>query len=1115
MSEYYGQTHFVDHQINSYNYFITEGMQEIVRRECPLTINNLTMNFTDVRLEKPVIVKKIIKRLESMDRKDLDCVEITEDAVPVKGGEKTIINYVTTPMFPQDARKRNMSYEGTISATLIVENMETKKTTIHKNISLGKLPVMLHSKACRLTEENKVEQGECANDFGGYFINKGKERVLIGQMRRAYNKVYVGKSPDDKYEYLAEMRSMNEQGGSILVQLKINTDNHELFFSLPYIKTKSFIPAGLVFKALGATKEEMYSYTRVSKPEILETLSYQYDSEATPDEVFEYIANNISDETKDAEYVKTILRKELFYHVGELTFTKSAKHLGYMIKKIVDTAYNGRMLDDKDNLANKRLDGTSELISFMFQMLFKQFIKTLCNNIENKKNPDPVSLIKDNKVITHVMNQVFMTGNWNTQKSSQFTRVGVSQVLSMQNYGAKLSHLRRIMLPIGKMGKNPGARQLHASHFSFICPYETPEGDTVGIVSNLALSVVISQPTDPNIVLEKMKEMTTFREDDQGKSIVLLNGCIVGTCDVSIRFYKEFDALRKSEIVDKSVSIVRLVEENEIHIQTDGGRFLRPLFALGPGNKVLYKNGVNKTWNEHVKDNSIVFREVWELEQSVVAMTETDLTKYRCDYLEISPSSTMMGIMASAIPLSNHSQSPRNAYQSSMGKQAIGIPSMAYANRYDTSLHVLNTPQQPITKNELINVLRFNEMSHGANPIVAIMTFSGFNQEDSIILNKGSLDRGLFMTTTYKTITEEEKKNDSICSPKFQYRNRNYDYGNLNENGLVWKKNVFLRKGTVLIGKVTKKMIKNDEGIRIAEITDSSIVVKHGEEGYLDAVLDTLNEGVRVIKIRIRVLRRPEIGDKFASSTAQKGTCGMIFPEEDMPFDKDGVKPDLIINPHAIPTRMTINMLIEMGFNIVGCKLGKMMDATPFKHPDIESELKEYSDQIKMKAFEKERFANEDLETFAKRLGLDSFASQLMDGRTGERFPTKIFMGPCFYQQLKHRVSDKIYSRLVGPVDPTTHQPVAGRSREGGLKCGEMERDGMISHGSTKILNECLFERSDKYVIPVCRSCGMVPNKRDYCTTCEESNIEMKNMPYATKLFYQELLGMGLNLLIR
>jgi len=1098
LKQYYNQTHFVNHQIDTYNDFITRGMQAIVKREPPIEANNFKVQFNHVYVDQPKFVKKIKDRSINNDVPG-SCIEITEDAEVIKEGQKVIVTYVNSPLYPNEARKRSINYDGVINASITITHTETNKKTEHHQVQIGKIPVMLRSNACRLTDNNKEFHYECLNDFGGYFIIKGKERVLIGQLRRAYNKVYVEKTSDDKYGYMAEIRSMNEKGNSVLIQLKVITATNELFFSLPYIKAKSLLPAGLVFKALGITEKDMKQIVRLDTyPDILNLLVEQYNMEMTTEEAIESISNDITDDTKDCVYVRDILHKELFYHVGELTPHKSALHLGYMIKKLVACMHNNRMLDDKDNLANKRIDSTSALLEFLFQILFKQFVKTLTNQMENKKNPDPIAIIKDIKIITHSMNQAFMTGNWNTQKSSLFTRIGVSQVLVMQNYGAKSSHLRRIMLPVGKKGKIPSARQLHASHFSFICPYETPEGETVGLVSNLALSANISTYICPKLTTDVIVGMELFRNDFSGCNLIFINGCIVGSCDEAFKFVKAFNEFRCSNLLDRNISITRLTEENEIHIWTDEGRLLRPLFTIGPRNSILYKDSPLKTWNSYVDENKIVFREVWELEQSVVALTEEDLKKNRCDYLEICPAATLMAVMASVIPLSNHSQSPRNAYQASMGKQAIGIPSTAYQERYDTTLHVLDMPQKPLTKNEMVSVLNFDEMSHGANPIVAIMTYSGFNQEDSVILNKGSLDRGLFTTTTYKSIVEEEKKRGSsdfetICLPKFQYRNRNYDYSHLNGDGLVWKKNIYLKKNMVIIGRTTKKMIKKEDGVRVAEISDTSIVIKHGEEGYLDKVLSTLNnEGIRIFKVRIRIPRIPEIGDKFASSTAQKGTCGMIFSECDMPFDKDGVKPDLIINPHAIPSRMTINMLIEMCFNMVGCKLGIQMDATPFKHRNIEDELIDW----------------------ASRAGITTYASTMMDGRTGELIPSKIFMAPCFYQRLKHMVVDKIHARVAGPLDTLTHQPVAGRSRDGGLRFGEMEKDCMLSHGSTRILKDCLFEQSDKFVIPVCKGCGNIPDKRTFCEICQEGNIEMKNMPYATKLLYQELLGMGLKLKI-
>ena len=1215
LKEYFESTGFVDHQLDSYNHFVSNGIQAIVDREPVIKVASKTgdsvllIKFGHVYVDTPKIVQ------------------------PNRTIERTV-----ELMYPNDARQRNISYEGTIFSSLKIMNPVTNQVTEHMQIPIGKIPVMVRSSVCNLTEANKVSKMECSNDRGGYFIIKGKERVLVGQLRRSFNKVYVEQTRDEKFQYFAEIRSCNASGMSVLTQLKINHVTNEMFFSLPYIK--SLLPAGLVFKALGVTQEEMLIYSRVRNSEIQEILIEQFNREATSQEAVDCIYTtyggkeepvnqiiidacktllrqvgptkedllleilidadfqprelhknmmlklqestvrdiqieklviavwtfiqqhekkselllklkktlecvyhlppygiasaligvvqgcipelSVKKEHMFVDYIRTIFEKEIFYHIDQLTPQKVALHLGLLVKKLTDTVTGRRMLDDKDNLANKRLDSTASLIAFLFQGLFKHFVKTITKQLEMKKNPEPLNVIKATNNITYGLNMSFMTGNWNTQKNASFIRVGVSQVLSMQNYGAKMSHLRRIMLPIGKKGKNPHARQLHPSHFSFICPYETPEGDTVGIVSNLTLSVKVSNEIPHTLVDRALRGISSLEyENYAGSVLVLLNGVIIGSTGRAYAFYNEFCRFRESDAIHDHVSIVWLRDDKEIHIQTDEGRLLRPVFTVDQNIPRYAKFPGLKTWSDHIKASTIVFREVWELEQSIVALSIDDLEKNRCDYLEIRPSMTMMGIMASVIPFSNHSQSPRNAYQASMGKQAIGIPSEAYAQRYDTTLHILNTPQTPITRNEMVTALKFNEMPHGSNLIVAIMTWTGFNQEDSVILNKSSIDRGLFAATTYKTITEEERKRgnsdfETFCLPKFHLRNRSYDYSFLDESGLISaskytenlheketgtrvngvtiNKACWLKKGVVIIGKTVNKMVKVDNN-RVSETTDASIVIKHGEEGFLDSILDTMTtDGVRIIKIRIRIPRTPEIGDKFASSTAQKGTCGMVYSEEDMPRTKDGLCPDLIINPHAIPSRMTINMLIEMCLNLVGCTLGLSMDATPFEHGDIENEL----------------------DSWAKKAGIDFYTTDMYSGFTGERIPQKIFIAPCFYQRLKHMVADKIHARVAGPLDTLTHQPVAGRARDGGLRFGEMEKDCMLSHGSTRILKESLFDKSDKFVIPICVKCGIVPSNRTFCRTCQtEDNIELKNMPYATKLLCQELEAMGIKLKIK
>lgn len=1068
VTEYIKKTNLVSHQITTFNDFVTNGIQEIVNREPDIITENAVIKIGQVFIDTPKIT----------------------------GSSKRI----TKNLYPNEARNRNITYAGTIYVNVMVTKNQT--TVTHTRVGIGEMPVMLRSMVCNINEHNVVNERECPNDPGGYFIIKGKERVLVGQLRQDYNKTYVFPQTD-KYEYMAEMRSINSFGNSVLVQAKINS-KYEMCFSLPYLNAKDHINAGLAFKALGVTKEQMFSFVHLDMTtkslteqscyeNVLEILSIQYDECETQSDAEIFISKLLVD--KDQEFVKTILKKEVFCHLGTLTPVKTGTHLGFMIKKLVETMVGKIAPSDKDHLANKRLDTTSSLIAFLFQGLYKQFLKNIQTQLAAKKNLEIVSVIKNSSTsITHRLHMCFMTGAWEIQKNATFMREGVSQILSRQNYKAAISHCRRIMLPIGNKGKNVKMRQLHSSHFGFVCPYETPEGPTVGIVLNLAMMADVSLEIPTQEIIEVLETLKTFSFDKENKNLVLVNGIVVGSTENGYLFSQEFNEYRNSDRMDPTVSCVRIENVNEVHICSDHGRLMRPVFVV-KDNEIVFERDGTQSWEEGIKNKSIVFKGSWELDQHVIAMTKEDLKLNKCDFAEIYPAIGMMGISAVDIPFPNHSQSPRVAYQACMGKQAIGTPTLAFQHRYDTTLQVLDTPQIPITRPEIINVIKFNEMSHGCCPIVAIMTYTGFNQEDSIILNRSSIERGLFHSTTYKTITEESKKRgnsdfETICLPKYEYRRREYNYEYLNEDGIINKPktgSLWVRKGDVIIGKTLCKMTKKNDK-RCTETLDTSVVVKHGEEGYVDSVLDAMtNDGIRVVKIRLRIPRIPEIGDKFASSTAQKGTCGMIYSQEDMPFDKNGITPDLIMNPHAIPSRMTINMLIEMCYNLVGCENGKHYDATAFAHGNVV----------------------EDLNNLLVENKWDSYMSTLYCGFTGQKIPSKIYMGPTFYQRLKHLVATKIHSRMCGPLDTLTHQPVAGRAKDGGLRFGEMERDAVLAQGCSRFLKECLFDKSDKYTVAICTKCGNIPHDSKYCHKCKDDEIEVKNMPFATKLLYQELMAIG------
>lgn len=429
-----------------------------------------------------------------------------------------------------------------------------------------------------------------------------------------------------------------------------------------------------------------------------------------------------------------------------------------------------------------------------------------------------------------------------------------------------------------------------------------------------------------------------------------------------------------------------------------------------------------------------------------------------------------------------------------MVKQAIGfVP--CHNLKTETVSHTLNYPQKPLVTTDIAEVNGFNDYPNGINAIVAIACYTGYNQEDSIILNKASIERGLFGSITYNTYTAEEKKNgiveERITVPLDSIKTRDCNYGLLAPNGVV-RRRQRVKKGDVIIGKVTIKN-KNEE----ERVVDSSIVIQAGEEGFVDRIIDTVKDGCRIVKVVVGQLRLPEIGDKFCSGMAQKGTCGMIYPQEDMPFTADGMTPDIIINPNCIPSRMTINQIIST-------VMGKLYCIDP--KPEYRNGLpfRENSSTI----------LNDLCQSLTKH-GFNHSGTEVMYcGFTGKKIKSEIFMGPVYYHRLKHMVADKMHARSHGQVTTLHRQPNCGRSQGGGLRFGEMEKDCMLAHGATKFLNERMFSCSDPFQINVCGDCGSIASTNKKCHSCDSNNIKRCNIPYSSKNLLQELNGMGIKIKI-
>jgi DNA-directed RNA polymerase II subunit RPB2 len=1484
------QVGLVDHQIKSYNNFIVLGLSDILTSSDIKLSEDHSIRLSNVYIPKPTV---------------------TED-------DRTV-----HALIPSAARNRDLTYESSIYVT-VTETVDGV-VKVHNRVEICTIPIMLGSQNCHLhntTKQERVAMKECEYDNGGYFIVNGNERVIVPQLRSSYNIPLVFEQQTDKFEFICEMRSISESTGhSVVIKTMIGHDNRSIMIDIPH--TKEPIPVGILFKALGFhTHDEIYNlisldckdvnmYTRfIIRDSFCSDIDcafeYFIDEGGNADEwtdmssldrdvwerksiqmkALDYIGSrsiNYINTCDIRDYATQITKMELFPHLGiNITNHERAIFAGYMINRLLSTKLKMRTFDDRDNYMNKRVESPGILCRELFIQLFKKYKDSIINTSIKKRNArfDIIPVMTKNNTITSGIRHCFSTGNWGVPKSS-YIRAGVSQILSRLSYGATLSHLRRVCIPIGKESKNTKIRQLNPSQIMYICPCETPEGQPVGIVMNFTLMTKISEYTSTCIIKNIVEHCGCFiRISEADISIdttnVFINGSLIGFSHDYSEFMIELRKRRFDKQFSSDVSISYDADNDEVHVFTDAGRLLRPVLTLTDG-MLNIKETDGCDWNDLVERGKIQYVDNSEVNGSVIAFCGDELSKYVCDYCEISPA-MILGVMGSIIPWPDHSQSPRNCYQTSMGKQAMSMYALSYNNRSDTISHVLGYPQRPLVSTRASKLMGFDDMPSGINAIVAIACYSGYNQEDSLIMNKSAVDRGLFSATSYRTHTEQEKKHGVYCfevigCPPLDKRKMDVNYGLLGDDGIVRKRfpngrNVYVQKGDVIVGK---SFVDSSKGVD-SVTSDCSLTIKKGEEGFIDRIdITKTPDGYKMVKVVIRTDRKPEVGDKFASRAAQKGTClignslvtmangtskyikdikygesvwgykdsglvtemcsktaymglkntvcvkllsgtelictsdhrimttdgwkeagrldnsdavlgnlntphdiacesendwilnmsyvdngtthelniqmnedrlkalafarvlgyiignikrpgsnrmcldipfkheadcnsfsrdvimvcgeqpqtyegdiqyicriptklyrfvnsvsgvrldyqldkhttiipvfldnapvsiirefiaglagscgdvscygiceihkwnihklllkcgvgniisyentlmsrvergvrilkshefmnrigfrydienqcrlcatvscpdsmtqtkwlekigaiewfdhfpsdkipcysipvqsvqngnkehvyditipgissfiangivvhncGMMYSQEDMPWTSDGIVPDIIINPHCIPSRMTINQLMESVLGKTCLLTGKFGDATPFSNESSVGIASKICKDLQM-----ENMNGHGMEV-------------LYNGFTGTNMGS-YFIGPVYYQRLKHLVSEKLHARSTGPVTTLTRQPLEGRSRDGGLRVGEMERDAMIAHGTSSFLNERLCECSDPYQIPVCESCGGIPSSSTDCNICGNDTVSSTGIPYISKLVLQELNSM-------
>ncbi len=1235
----------VYHQISSFNHFMNVEVPQTILRSCPVRVTgspdlNLTGTTraaagtagTAIRVsvegaeDGPATVKSTKPGGPLLQAAAPDAaapppreVEVCIEFANVQIRKPTIFenNGAVTPMYPNDARLRNMTYAAPVYTDIIATyTMRTPSITGGEpivqtcqrtlpHVHVGKIPVMVGSDFCLLSdtpEKTPRELGECSEDIGGYFIVQGGERVVISQERMSENMPFVFRNNKvrNKESEVIEVKSIGPDNEGAPKSLAVKIVQHpknpvapeHIIVTCPRIKAP--IPLFVMFRALGIESDKEIIELICGTVETPYTMIFQECIEnaggiLTQAQAHEWLAANLgsgggSRESYSAntlqsakpprtQTVKEVLAEECLPHIGgaDMQYEKAC-YIAFITKRVLDVFTGQIPHDDRDAYPNKKVELPGNLMGNLFRYLFgTKVIKDMktsltkeihngfwksSGKIEDIVNPSNIYKLLKSTIVTIGMKSSLATGNFVGGKMG--TKSGISQVMNRLTYLSGISHLRRVSTPIEKTGKLLAPRKLHNTQWGFVCPCETPEGHAVGVVKNLSSTSLVTLPMNPEPVVAFLYDAVGMRNLDQVDRPVLftgtrivINGAWIGILDTDAKgAVTAVDKLREAKRggrIHPHTGITYKSTRREIWINTEGGRLIRPILNAAAARDILanpektpaWLNGsataakVATSWTDVLMWTSpaghhlIEYVDPTETENFYIAMTPDVLTSEHT-HMEIHPSA-ILGTMASNIPFPDHNQAPRNAYQSAMGKQAMGMYALNHRERMDTMANLLWYSSMPLASPYMSKFYRAQNMPSGFNVVVAIMTYGGYNQEDSVMINRAALDRGLFRSEFYRTYKDEEKKNQAsgeeerFCrpNPATTRHMKLANYGKLGADGIV-PENTYVDQNDVLIGKVAPIRLRGADGAAMAGINhaalqamssvaaaqtveaaggkrfrDSSKLMRTNETGYVDRIYRGRNgEGYSFVKIRVREERAPVIGDKFASRHGQKGTCGLILEPEDMPQTANGIVPDIIINPHAIPSRMTIAHLMETLLGRAGCELGFLGDATPF-NPAMTVER---------------------LGSVLQEHGVEPYSNEVLYcGYTGKQMPTSIFVGPIFYQRLKHMVNDKIHSRATGPLVMLTRQPAEGRARDGGLRFGEMERDVMIAHGASAFLKERMMEASDNFEVHVCKGCGLlgVANKERNiwrCTGCgNTTDFSQVRIPYAYKLFLQELESMNIS----
>ena len=1221
------QYNLVAHHLDSYNDFFSKGIFQIFRENNPI---RFIERETETAGEEGNVKKTKDKTVKIGDK------ENPNECLIYLGGKNGDKLYFGKPiiydeesgkpyphyMYPNDARLRNMTYGVTIHYDIDVEynyydgDKKIQETKIYEKIYLGRFPIMIHSNLCilkGLSTEVRFNMGECRNDYGGYFIIAGKEKVIVSQEKFGDNMLYVRKYKDDElYSFSCEVHSVSEDSSkpirytsAKIIAPDASFTNNQIVIDIPNVKKP--IPLFILMRALGVISDKSiieYCLLNIESNSNMVDLFIPsiHDTHTifTQQIALEFIAKFTKRQTISA--VQDILMNYFLPHVGEDNFLNKAYFIGFMVNKLLRVFMGKEPPTDRDNFKFKRIETSGSLIYDLFREYYLIQNRNIFLKIDKeyyyhagKYRTNFFSLVEDNikpffkeRIVEDGFKRGFK-GNWGADANTK--RLGLVQDLNRLSWFTHISHLRKISLPLDPTAKIVGPHLLHSTQWGLIDPVDTPDGGNIGLHKHLAISTAITNGFSSYPIIKWIRGNTSLKlltecspNTIANSTKVFVNGNWIGVLDNPIQTINNLKLFRRNGIIPVYTSISFSYKLNIIYIYTDGGRLTRPIFyrdqIINDNGNISYgklsfqregniKNIIESrkyTWSQIISGfekkndeffnvrNNILYDvntlypgydtmdkifEFFESNRSIIDYLDTSevestlicnkpsdikLNNYYT-HCEIDPS-LIFGVMGNSIIYPESNQFPRNCFSCGQSRQAVSVYHSNSQMRMDKMGVILNYGQTPLIKSRYLDYINHEEQPYGVNAIVAIMSYTGYNVEDAILINEGSVNRGIFRTTYYTTYEAREESakvsgssvNTSFANieskPNVKGIKDGFDYSKLDKYGLV-KENTLIDDRVVLIGEVTSSVEQKGSYI------DNSKTTKKGQLGFVDkSFISEGEEGFRIAKVRIREERLPAIGDKMASRAGQKGTLGLIIPEENMPFTANGVRPDLIINPHALPSRMTIGQLVECLFGKACCMYGGYGDCTAFATKG--SNYDTYGHML-------------------TKVGYHHSGNELLyNGFSGEQIYSEIYIGPTYYMRLKHMVKDKINYRATGKRNFLTRQTNQGRANDGGLKIGEMERDGIMAHGLSYFLNESYMIRGDQYFMGICNKTGTIaiynPNTNLFLSPFADGplvfnkNLEgqeilnaiskfgrsfsIVRIPFALKLLIQELQVMNIQMRI-